>query len=183
MGCFARAKNLFTVTNYKNYDVNFAGKASLDLFESFFKIEHYAISQLVENPGKKRPLFDSVSPDRVRGKDFSENPFGSDSEDSLALDPFGSDSEYSLALDPFSPSHPDTSPLGLTEDLRHVRRAVGDSQGSIGGSSTRRHRRYHHNRHNQYTNKDKRSAKYKTIKHHKSYRKHNRTIKRRSHRK
>lgn len=67
------------------------------------------------------------------------------------------------------------------------KRQKGPEGGKSGGSTARTRRKLHRNhRRTQYTNKHKHSAKSSkraTIKHRKSYRKHNRTIKRRSHRK
>ena len=72
-------------------------------------------------------------------------------------------------------------------ELRKRTRTDEPGGGKYGGSTARTRRKVHRNhRRTQYTNKHKRyskSTKYVTIKHSKSYRKHNRTIKRRSHRK
>ena len=86
---------------------------------------------------------------------------------------------------PFSPSVSPGVDLGTNAPSNAPPNGVVvDNVLSGGGSSTRsRRKRRHNHRRTQYTNKHKRSSKHNTIKHRKSYRKHNRTIKRRSHRK
>ena len=167
MGYFARAKNLFAATNDTDYEVHDAGKASLIIFKSFFKSESTIISSKRDRDGSVTPTPRLLSPVR--------NPFNELSSGS---------SQSSESPESQSQSQPQRMRVELVQEK--LPREIGGSIDYGGGSSTRRRRRYHHNRQNQYTNKDKRSSrstKYNTIKHHKSYRKHNRTIKRRSHRK
>lgn len=195
MGFFALAKN--TEAHNVVQDINYAEAVTIckDFFPEYqylgFTTAHNSPPQsqsddpLVVNP-EPPSISDSASSFATSELSISE------SESSSAGGPFYF-TDDSIPEESLSPKHSSGNDRNFTSvlqpglkrpnefTLQNTRRPpprMGGVYGQ-GGSSTLRRKLRHNHRRTQYTKKHKRSSKHATIKHRKSYRKHNRTIKRR----